>query len=89
VTDSPGQAFYKAYADDPAGARVSFDYTITEAFMPTKERPRVTVRNLLTVRPVGAEVTRFWQENRPPRAETAGVAEAQLRQEATFVAGMA
>jgi hypothetical protein len=68
---------------------VSFDYTITEAFMPTKERPRVTVRNLLTVRPVHAETTRFWQERRPPRAETGGVAEAQLRQEATFTAGMA
>jgi Phage capsid family len=89
VTESPGQEFYKAYADDPAGARVGFDYTITEAFMPTKERPRVTVRNLLTVRPVDAEVTRFWQENRPPRAETAGVDERGLRQEATFVAGMA
>ena len=34
--------------------------------MPTKERPRVTVRNLLKVRPVGADVTRFWQESRPP-----------------------
>jgi len=89
VTDSPGQAFYKAYVEDPTGARVRFDYTITEAFMPTKERPRVTVRNLLRVRPVGADVTRFWQENRPPRAETAGVTESQLRQEATFVAGMA
>jgi len=89
MTDSPGQGFYKAYADDPAGARVSFDYTITEAFLPTKERPRVTVRNLLKVRPVGTGVTRFWQENRPPRAETAGIAEARLRQEATFVAGMA
>jgi HK97 family phage major capsid protein len=89
VTDSPGQAFYKAYAEDPTGARVRFDYTITEAFMPTKERPRVTVRNLLRVRPVGADVTRFWQENRPPRAETAGVTESRLRQEATFVAGMA
>jgi len=89
VTDSPGQAFYKAYVEDPTGARVRFDYTITEAFMPTKERPRVTVRNLLRVRPVGADVTRFWQENQPPRAETAGVTESQLRQEATFVAGMA
>jgi len=89
VTDSPGQAFYKAYAEDPTGARVQFDYTITEAFMPTKERPRVTVRNLLKVRPVGAGVTRFWQENRPPRAETAGVTESGLRQEATFVARMA
>jgi hypothetical protein len=74
VTGSPGKAFYKAYVDDPAGARVGFDYTITEAFMPTKQRPRVTVRNLLTARPVGADVTRFWQENRPPRAETTVVA---------------
>ena len=89
MTESPGQAFATAYAKDPAGARVSFDYTITEAFQPTKQRPRVTVRNLLTVRPVDTEVTRFWQENRPPPAEAAGIAEARLRQEATFVAGMA
>lgn len=89
MTDSPGQAFFKAYADDPAGASVSFDYTITEAFMPTKERPRVTVRNLLTVRPVTADTTRFWQETRPPRSAAGTVAEGQLRQEATFTAGMA
>ena len=57
--------------------------------MPTKERPRVTVRNLLTVRPVDTDTTRFWQEHRPPRAETAAVTEARLRQEATFMAGMA
>jgi hypothetical protein len=89
MNESPGQAFHKAYADDPTGAAVSFDYTITEAFMPTEQRPRVTVRNLLKVRPVDTEVTRFWQENRPSRPDAAGVAEARLRQEATFVAGMA
>jgi hypothetical protein len=89
MNESPGQAFHKAYADDPSGAAVRFDYTITEAFRPTEQRPRVTVRNLLTVRPVDGDVTRFWQENRPPRAEATGVTEARLRQEATFVAGMA
>lgn len=87
MTTSPGQEFHKAYAADPLGARVGFDYTITEAFMPTKERPRVTVRNLLKVRPVRADTTRYWQERRPP--ESAGITEARLRQEATFVAGMA
>lgn len=89
MTDSPGQVFHRAYAADPAGARVGFDYTITEAFMPTKERPRVTVRNLLKVRPVTADVTRFWQETRPPRTAASAVSEAALRQEATFTAGMA
>ena len=89
MTISPGQAFHQAYAEDPTGARVGFDYTITEAFLPTKTRPRVTVRNLLPVRPATAETTRFWQENRPPRSAAQGVTEAQLRQEATFTAGMA
>jgi hypothetical protein len=87
VTESPGQAFYEAYAKDPDGARVSFDYTITEAFMPTKERPRVTVRNLLKVRPAPSDTTRFWSEHRP--AAGGDVTEARLRQEATFVASMA
>lgn len=87
MSQSPGQEFHKAYAADPAGARVGFDYTITEAFMPTKERPRVTVRNLLKVRPVPVDTTRFWSESRPPAAE--GVTESRLRQEATFVSGMA
>lgn len=89
MTESPGQAFHRAYVEDPAGARVRFDYTITEAFMPTKERPRVTVRNLLPVRPVTAETTRIWQEHRLSRADSGAVAEAGLRQEATFTAGMA
>jgi len=89
VTISPGQAFHQAYAEDPTGARVGFDYTITEAFLPTETRPRVTVRNLLPVRPATAETTRFWQENRPPRSAAEGVTEARLRQEATFTAGMA
>lgn len=87
MTTSPGQEFHQAYAADPLGARVTFDYTITEAFMPTKERPRVTVRNLLKVRPVREDTTRYWQERRP--ADTGAVTEAKLRQEATFVAGMA
>lgn len=86
---TPGQAFHRAYAADPDAARVSFDYTITEAFMPTKERPRVTVRNLLTVRPVRDDVTRFWQETRPARSHPDGVTEARLRQEATFRSGLA
>src|SRR5262249_5461023 len=59
---SPGEEFARAYAKDPARAEVRFDYTITEAFQPTQDRPRVTVRNLLRVRPVDEDTVRFWSE---------------------------
>jgi hypothetical protein len=84
ATMSPGQAFARALAADGDQARVTFDYTITEAHEPTKDRPRLTVRNLLRVRPVTGEAVRFWTEARP------GAAEANASQrEAAFVFGMA
>ena len=64
---SPGEAFAQAFARDGARAEVHFDFTITDAFKPTQDRPRLTVRNLFKERPVSADVTRYWQETRPPR----------------------
>lgn len=86
---SPGERFARAFAADPAAAQVRFDFTITDAFQPTKERPRVTVRNLFRKRPVGMDPVRFWCENRPPAAEAAAVHEAELRREAAFTFGTA
>ncbi|MBO4209876.1 family 3 encapsulin nanocompartment shell protein, partial [Micromonospora echinofusca] len=88
-TLSPGQLFARAYAADPAAAEVRFDYTVTDAFQPTKERPRVTVRNLFRKRPVGLEPVRFWCEARPDAEEAKAVHESDLRREAAFRFGMA
>ncbi|MFG1775819.1 family 3 encapsulin nanocompartment shell protein [Micromonospora sp. NPDC049048] len=88
-TLSPGELFARAYADDPAGAEVRFDYTITDAFQPTKERPRVTVRNLFRKRSVGMDPVRFWCEGRPDATEAAAVHESGLRREAAFRFGTA
>lgn len=87
-TLSPGEAFARAFAKDGRNAEVHFDFTITDAFKPTQDRPRLTVRNLFKKRPVDADVTRFWQETRPAKEEAAKVHEAELRQEATFKFGI-
>lgn len=86
---SPGELFADAFLADPHGAQVRFDYTITDAFQPTRDRPRVTVRNLFKKRPVTGDVVRFWCERRPPAGETATVHEAELRREAAFRSGTA
>jgi hypothetical protein len=86
---TPGEEFAAAYVADPAGAEVTFDFTITDAFQPTKERPRVTVRNLFRKRSVGMEAVRFWCEGRPEATEAATVHESGLRREAAFRFGMA
>jgi hypothetical protein len=85
---SPGEAFAQAFARDGRNAEVRFDFTITDAFKPTQDRPRLTVRNLFKKRIVGEEKIRFWQESRPSREEAAKVNEAGLRQEAAFRFGM-
>ncbi len=85
---SPGEAFAQAFARDGARAEVHFDFTITDAFKPTQDRPRLTVRNLFKKRPVREEITRFWQETRPPKDQTKAIREGELRQEATFRFGM-
>lgn len=85
---SPGEAFARAYAADGDKAEVHFDFTITDAFQPTKDRPRVTVRNLLKKRAADADEVRFWSESRPPAEEAQAVSESGLRREAAFRFGM-
>jgi hypothetical protein len=85
---SPGQAFARAYAADPLCAEVSFDYTITEGFEPTKDRPRLTVRSLFTARTVTQDALRFWTESRPDAEEARAVTDADVRREAAFRFGM-
>jgi hypothetical protein len=85
---SPGQRFAQDYVKNGASARVEFDFTITDAFQPTKERPRVTVRNLFKKRLVEGEVFRTWRESRSPADAAAGVTEGVLRREATFQFGL-
>lgn len=86
---TPGERFARAFLADPHGAEVLFPYTITDAFQPTRDRPRVTVRNLFKKRSVTDDVVRFWCERRPPAAEATAVHEAELRREATFRPGTA
>src|SRR5437588_5998046 len=87
--ESPGEAFARAFAADPKAAAVTFDFAITEAHEPTKDRPRTTVRNLLKTRTVGEEAVRFWTETRPGPGEAERVNEADIRREAAFRFGMA
>lgn len=90
VNESPGTIFARAYAKEGTAAKVTFDFTITEAFMPTKDRPRVTVRNLLKQqRPSSTEPVRVWVESRPAADEAATVTESKLRREAAFHFGTA
>jgi hypothetical protein len=85
---SPGQAFARAYAADPRSAEVSFDYSITEAHEPTKDRPRLTVRNLLKIRTVEQDSVRFWTESPPDPGEARAVSGSDVRREAAFRFGM-
>ncbi|WP_214325669.1 family 3 encapsulin nanocompartment shell protein [Nonomuraea sediminis] len=89
MKQSPGQLFAQAYAGDPENAQVSFDYTITEAHEPTKDRPRLTVRNLLRVVPVEGDGARFWTESPPSEEERQAVRDSGVRREAAFRFGMA
>jgi hypothetical protein len=86
--ESPGEAFARAFAADPKGAEVTFDFAITEAHEPTKDRPRTTVRNLLKTRVVGEDAVRFWTESRPAPGEAELVNESGIRREAAFRFGM-
>lgn len=85
---TPGQSFAEAFAADRIKAEVSFDYTITEAHAPTVERPRLTVRNLLKVKPVDTDVTRFWTEARPTDQEAAAISDSGNRRESAFQPGV-
>ncbi|MFI7633116.1 family 3 encapsulin nanocompartment shell protein [Nonomuraea sp. NPDC049400] len=89
MKQSPGRLFARAFADDPERAEVTFDYTITEAHEPTKDRPRLTVRNLLRVIPVEGDGARFWTESPPSDEERQAVRDSGVRREAAFRFGMA
>lgn len=82
---SPGERFARAYAQDPERAEIRFDFTITDAFEPTRERPRVTVRNLFKKRRVDPDgAVTVWCESRAVAGEAASVVESNLRREAAF-----
>jgi hypothetical protein len=89
TTLSPGAAFARAFAADGEAARVSYDYTITDAHKPDRPKPRLTVRGLLKRRRVDADVTQYWCEGRAPGEDAAAVTDAGLRREATFRFGVA
>lgn len=86
---SPGEQFARAYLKERDSAEVRFDFTITDAFKPTQDRPRVTVRNLFKKRLIDTDAVRVWCESRSTAAEAAGVHESGLRREAAFKFGMA
>jgi hypothetical protein len=83
---SSGECFARAFVENGTKAEVHFNYTITEAFKPTQDRPRLMVSQLFRKRCVGEGETmsRFWSESRPPKGEAGTVFEGALRQEATF-----
>ena len=84
---SPGAAFAAAFAAHGNRTEVSYDYTITDAHKPDRPKPRLTVRGLLKRRPVETEVTSFWCERGPDRAQ-ASVTDGELRREAAFRPGV-
>lgn len=81
---SSGEVFAKAFLEQGANTEVQFDYTITEAFKPTQDRPRLMVSQLFKKRLIEEQTSRFWSESRPPQDEASGIFEGGLRQEATF-----
>jgi Phage capsid family len=85
---SPGELFARDYVKNGAAARVEFDFTVTDAFKPTQDRPRVTVRNLFKKRLTDGDSYRTWCESRSPAGDAAAVTEGVLRREATFRFGM-
>jgi hypothetical protein len=89
MAPSPGTVFARAFAADGDRTEVTFDYTITEAHKPAREKPRLTVRSLLKKRPVDAEVITYWREGRPTEEEAAAVPESADRREAGFRFGVA
>lgn len=81
VTDAtPGEQFARAFAADPDKAEVCFDFTLTDAFQPGRERRRLTARNLFRKQPVDTGTVRSWHETRPDPAH-AGTASG-LREDA-------
>jgi hypothetical protein len=81
---SAGEQFAKAFAEHSAKTEVHFDFTITESFKPTQDRPRLMVSQLFRKRQVSATAHRIWSESRPLADEAGNITEGRLRQEATF-----
>lgn len=81
---SSGETFARAFVASGPNTEVHFDYTITEAFKPTQDRPRLMVSQLFRKRRIDTPTSRFWSESRPPAGQTGDVFEGTLRQEATF-----
>jgi hypothetical protein len=65
MTDTPGERFAQAFLTDPEHAQVDFDFTLSDAFQPTNDRPRLTVRNLFRKQRADPGTVRSWFENRP------------------------
>lgn len=86
---SPGTAFAAAFAAHGERARVTYDYTITDAHKPDRPKPRLTVRGLLKRHPADQETTSFWCEGSPAPEQAAAAAESGLRREAAFQSGVA
>ncbi|TKC90307.1 phage major capsid protein [Trinickia terrae] len=81
---SSGEVFARAFLEHGPNTEVHFDYTITEAFKPTQDRPRLMVSQLFKKRRIEEPTSRFWSESRPSKDQASGIFEGALRQEATF-----
>ncbi|THA25925.1 phage major capsid protein [Streptomyces sp. RKND-216] len=68
---SPGERFARAYLDHGPEAEVWFDYTLSDAFQPVEDRPRLTTRNLFKHQRVAGDTVRGWFETRPYQPGTA------------------
>jgi hypothetical protein len=65
---SPGERFARAFLEDGEQAEVWFDYTLSDAFQPVEDRPRLTTRNLFNKQRVAGDTVHGWFETRPYRA---------------------
>lgn len=81
TTLSPGERFARAYLEDPEKAEVWFDYTLSDAFQPVEDRPRLTTRNLFKKQRVAEDTVHGWFETRPyePRSAAADLRETAFR----------
>lgn len=68
---TPGEEFAHAFAAHQEKAEVHFDFTLTDAFQPGRERRRLTARNLFRKHPVDTDAVRSWHETRPEDAHAA------------------
>jgi hypothetical protein len=80
MTDTPGEQFARAFLAGLEHARVDFGFTLSDAFQPTNDRPRLTVRNLFRKQRADSGTVRSWYETRPGADATAW--EGRLREAA-------